>query len=102
MKTTQEVFKETLEELGFANHKPSQMTNSDYWLCTNTAMEKYANERVNNAIELFGHFCRTLNEGGLEVNKLSKADVIKSVCQRCGVSHSGEGYLCNKCFDEIN
>jgi hypothetical protein len=44
MKTTKEVFKETLKELGFANHKPSQMTNCDYWLCTNIAMENYAKQ----------------------------------------------------------
>jgi len=31
-----------LEELGFADYKPNQMTNSDYWLCTCTAMERYA------------------------------------------------------------
>ena len=42
MKTTSEVFKEVLIELGFAGHKPSQMSNSDYWLCTTTAMERYA------------------------------------------------------------
>jgi hypothetical protein len=42
MKTTSEVFKEVLIELGFAGYKPSQMTNSDYWLCTTTAMERYA------------------------------------------------------------
>jgi hypothetical protein len=44
MKDTQEVFSETLKELGFANHKPSQMTNSDYWLCTDTAMERFADQ----------------------------------------------------------
>jgi hypothetical protein len=43
-KPTQEVFRLTLEELGFANHKPSQMTNSDYWMCTSTAMKNYANQ----------------------------------------------------------
>lgn len=42
MKTSQEVFKEVLEELGFAGYKPDQMTNSDYWLCTCTAMERFA------------------------------------------------------------
>lgn len=42
MKTPQEVFKQTLEALGFANHKPSEMSNSDYWLCTTTAMVTYA------------------------------------------------------------
>lgn len=41
-KEAREVFQETLKELGFSNHKPSQMSNSDYWLCTCTAMEKYA------------------------------------------------------------
>jgi len=44
MRTPQEVFKQALEKLGFANHKPSQMTNSDYWLCTTTAMTLYAEE----------------------------------------------------------
>ena len=42
IKTTHEVFKDVLEELGFADYKPNQMTNSDYWLCTCTAMERYA------------------------------------------------------------
>lgn len=41
-KTEQEVFADTIIELGFAGYKPSQMTNSDYWLCTCTAMRKYA------------------------------------------------------------
>jgi hypothetical protein len=49
MKTSSEVFKEVLIELGFAGYKPSQMTNSDYWLCTTTAMERYA-ELVKNCI----------------------------------------------------
>jgi len=42
IKTTHEVFKDVLEDLGFADYKPNQMTNSDYWLCTCTAMERYA------------------------------------------------------------
>ena len=42
LKTPKEVFEEVLIELGFADYKPSQMTNSDYWLCTITAMERYA------------------------------------------------------------
>ena len=42
MKTTNEVFKEVLVELGFDKCKPSEMSNSDYWLCTTTAMERYA------------------------------------------------------------
>ena len=42
IKTTHEVFKDVLEELGFSDYKPNQMTNSDYWLCTCTAMERYA------------------------------------------------------------
>ena len=46
MKTTSEVFKEALDELGFSGHKPSEMTNSDYWLCTCTAMEEYAKQRA--------------------------------------------------------
>lgn len=41
-KTSSQIFKEVLNELGFAGHKPDQMTNSDYWLCTCTAMERYA------------------------------------------------------------
>lgn len=49
-KTTQEVFHDTLIKLGFANHKPSQMTNSDYWLCTTTAMEEYGRLRVSHAL----------------------------------------------------
>ena len=44
MKTTQEVFKEILTETGFGNYKPSEMSNSDYWMCTEKAMERYANE----------------------------------------------------------
>ena len=43
MKTSSEVFIEVLVDLGFSEYKPSQMTNSDYWLCTCTAMERYAN-----------------------------------------------------------
>ena len=37
-----EHFKKTIEELGFANAGPDQMTNSDYWLCTVTAMRSYS------------------------------------------------------------
>lgn len=44
MKTPEEVFKQVLISLGFADHKPSQMTNSDYWLCTTTAMQEYADQ----------------------------------------------------------
>ena len=51
MKTTQEIFKEVLEELGFAEYKPDQMTNSDYWLCTCTAMERYARIATNDGSE---------------------------------------------------
>ena len=42
LKTPQEIFKEVITELGFHNYKPSEMTNSDYWLCTCKAMERYA------------------------------------------------------------
>lgn len=44
MKTPQEVFAETLKTLGFYNHKPSEMSNSDYHLCTITAMQEYAKQ----------------------------------------------------------
>jgi hypothetical protein len=44
MKTTNEIFKEVLDELGFSGYKPSQMSNSDYWMCTERAMEKYAKQ----------------------------------------------------------
>lgn len=50
--TAEEQFKSTLEKLGFANHKPSQMTNSDYWLCTCTAMREYAQPYINRVSEL--------------------------------------------------
>lgn len=52
MKTPQEVFKEVLEELGFAGYKPNQMTNSDYWLCTCTAMERYATSQKSDSLPL--------------------------------------------------
>ncbi len=42
MKELETIFKEVLEELGFAEHKPDQMSNSDYWMCTCTAMGRYA------------------------------------------------------------
>ena len=41
IKSTVDIFKETLVDLGFAGYKPSEMSNSDYWMCTCTAMEKY-------------------------------------------------------------
>lgn len=44
MNTTKEVFRSVLKELGFERHKPSQMSNSDYWMCTETAMKKYAEQ----------------------------------------------------------
>ena len=44
MKTTHEIFQETIKELGFENHRASDMSNSDYWICTKTAMEKYAEQ----------------------------------------------------------
>ena len=37
-----QLFKKTVERLGFAGHQPDQMTNSDYWLCTVKAMEEYS------------------------------------------------------------
>lgn len=51
MKTTKEVFRSVLKELGFDGHKPSQMSNSDYWLCTNTAMEKFAEHHHQSKID---------------------------------------------------
>lgn len=40
--TEQEVFKKVLEDLGFADYKPSEMTNSDYWMCTCKAMQEFS------------------------------------------------------------
>lgn len=42
--SAEEVFKKTLDDLGFSGYKQSEMTNSDNWLCTCTAMESYAKE----------------------------------------------------------
>jgi len=42
MDNRNEVFKKVLTDLGFHDYKPSQMSNSDYWLCTNTAMQSYS------------------------------------------------------------
>lgn len=44
MKTTNEIFREVLTETGFGNYKPSEMSNSDYWMCTEKAMEIYAEQ----------------------------------------------------------
>lgn len=44
MKTTNEIFREVLTETGFGNYKPSEMSNSDYWMCTEQAMEIYAEQ----------------------------------------------------------
>jgi len=44
MKSTNEIFKEVLIDLGFANHKPSELSNSDYWMATEKAMEIYAEQ----------------------------------------------------------
>ena len=44
MKTTNVIFKEVLDELGFSGCKPSEMSNSDYWMCTEKAMERYAEQ----------------------------------------------------------
>ena len=44
-KTPAEIFKKVLQELGFDGYKPSEMSNSDYWLCTCTAMEQYAQQQ---------------------------------------------------------
>lgn len=51
MKTTKEVFRSVLKELGFERHKPSQMSNSDYWMCTETAMKKYAEQFHRHRVE---------------------------------------------------
>ncbi len=51
MKKPTEIFKEVLEELGFARYKPDQMSNSDYWMCTCTAMERYADEQSQKTLE---------------------------------------------------
>lgn len=47
MKSTATIFKEILTETGFGNYKPSEMSNSDYWMCTEKAMERYANQFKN-------------------------------------------------------
>lgn len=44
MKTPQEIFKKVITDLGFENYKQSEMTNSDNWLCTITAMQEYAQQ----------------------------------------------------------
>ncbi len=41
-----ECFRRILTELGFAKHKPNQMTNSDYWMVTSKAMEQFAAHAV--------------------------------------------------------
>jgi hypothetical protein len=46
MKTTQEVFKDVLEELGFDGYRPKDLTNSDYWMCTTLSMERFANQFI--------------------------------------------------------
>lgn len=51
MKTPHEVFRETLKDLGFENHKPSEMSNSDYHLCTITAMYNFAKLSCDEQIE---------------------------------------------------
>jgi hypothetical protein len=67
MKTTNEIFKEVLDELGFSGYKPSQMSNSDYWMCTERAMEKYAKQTQQEQdkkmyseedMKSFGDWCR--------------------------------------------
>lgn len=52
--TARETFLEVLKQLGFSKKLPFQMSNSDYWLCTTTAMERFANqerERIRKEIE---------------------------------------------------
>ena len=51
MKTPRDTFKEVVEEFGFSDAKPSQLTNSDYWLCTITAMERYRTSALQEAAE---------------------------------------------------
>lgn len=63
MKTSREVFKETLERLGFSNYKPSEMSNSDYWMCSNEAMKEYSNIK---------------NKMLLEENQALKSEIDKS------------------------
>lgn len=46
MKTTNEILKETLDEKGFSGYLPSQMSNSDWHMITNNAMEAYAKETL--------------------------------------------------------
>jgi len=68
MKTTHKIFKEVLKEFGFENYKLSEMTSYDYWICTKTAMERYAEQ--------------------------FKYDFSKDcVCE----NRSGETYCCNQC-----
>jgi len=51
MKTAEAVFKQALDQLGFSSHKPSEMSNSDYWLCTSTAMQLYARQVAEQALK---------------------------------------------------
>jgi hypothetical protein len=45
-KGTNKVFKEVLIELGFDGYKPSEMSNSDYWMCTEKAMLNYSQQQL--------------------------------------------------------
>jgi hypothetical protein len=60
MKSPHEIFKEVLTELGFYGYKQSEMSNSDNWLCTTTAMERYADQFKYD----FSKNCECITRGG--------------------------------------
>jgi len=76
MKSTREVFKDVLTETGFGNYKPSEMSNSDYWMCTQKAMERYAEQ----------------------VSKHESVDFSKYI--RNGKDHFNNGYSTEMVYDE--
>ena len=70
IKTTKEVFKQVLIDLGFHDCKPSEMTNSDYWLCTSVAMETYL--EIHQKKECY--------------KKCENTEPFKGICLNCGSS----------------
>lgn len=50
MKSPEQIFLEVLKELGFEYHKPSEMSNSDYYMVTMESMKKFGKECVQECI----------------------------------------------------
>lgn len=73
MLSAEEIFSQVLIDLGFAGYKPSEMSNSDYWLCTCTAMRIYRNQGIQQASEV----CSEMLTDGFRISNVQAVLALK-------------------------